>query len=60
MNQESGKHNTLFYISYTNYSKYSSSRFAEKVLLVPLVLSKHCTYSSTTLSQYILLVLRLR
>lgn len=60
MNQQQGKRNMLFYISYINYSKYSSSRSAEKVLLVPLVLSKHCTYTSTTLSQYILLVLRLR
>lgn len=60
MNQEYKKSNMLFYISYINYSKYSISISAEKVLLVPVVLSKHCTFTSTTLSQYILLGLRLR
>lgn len=50
----------LFCLSYINYFKYSSSRSAEKVLLVPSVLSKYSTYTSTTLSQYIILVSRLK
>ena len=58
MNQEQNKCNMHFHINYINYSKYSRS--AEKVLLVPLVLSQHCIYTSTTFPQYILLVLRLR